>query len=87
MTDDATIIDEKSAAVSDSTRREPASNDNAETTTPGENAQGAAADKAEGRESNDDDDTEYPTKLKLALITTALCLAVFCMALVCFKQQ
>lgn len=31
----------------------------------------------------DDDDIEYPTFFKLVLITIALCLAVFCMALVC----
>jgi hypothetical protein len=32
---------------------------------------------------DDDDDFEYPTAWKLAAITTALCLSVFCMALVC----
>ena len=31
--------------------------------------------------SDDDDDFEYPTKWRLAAITTALCLSVFCMAL------
>lgn len=31
---------------------------------------------------NDDDDFEYPTKGALAAITVALCLSVFCMALV-----
>src|SRR3954469_8917101 len=34
--------------------------------------------------SAEDDDYEYPKSWKLALITTALCLSVFCMALVCF---
>lgn len=33
---------------------------------------------------DDDDDFEYPTKWKLAIITLALCLSVFCMALVSF---
>jgi hypothetical protein len=32
--------------------------------------------------SDDDDDFEYPTKWRLAAITMALCLSVFCMALV-----
>lgn len=32
--------------------------------------------------SEDDDDFEYPTSWKLAIITLALCLSVFCMALV-----
>lgn len=31
---------------------------------------------------DDDDDFEYPTKWKLTAITIALCLSVFCMALV-----
>jgi hypothetical protein len=31
---------------------------------------------------NFEDDYEYPTKMKLVLITLALCLSVFCMALV-----
>jgi len=31
---------------------------------------------------DDDDETEYPSKLPLALITVALCLAVFLVALV-----
>lgn len=31
---------------------------------------------------DDEDDFEYPTKWKLAAITVALCLSVFCMALV-----
>jgi hypothetical protein len=43
---------------------------------PGENGSG---------EESKDDESEYPNKLKLALITIALCLAVFCMALVCVK--
>jgi hypothetical protein len=43
---------------------------------PGENGSG---------EESKDDESEYPNKLKLALITIALCLAVFCMALVCLK--
>lgn len=30
----------------------------------------------------DDDETEYPSGFKLAMITIALCLSVFCMALV-----
>jgi hypothetical protein len=34
---------------------------------------------------DDDDDFEYPTKWKLAIITLALCLSVFCMALVCLS--
>jgi hypothetical protein len=38
---------------------------------------------APGSSSDDDDDNfEYPTAWKLAAITTALCLSVFCMALV-----
>lgn len=37
--------------------------------------------------SNDEeDDFEYPTKWKLAIITLALCLSVFCMALVGFQE-
>lgn len=44
-------------------------------------------DKASNRNStasasDEDDDFEYPTKGKLAAITVALCLSVFCMALV-----
>lgn len=31
---------------------------------------------------DDEDDFEYPTKWKLTIITIALCLSVFCMALV-----
>ena len=31
---------------------------------------------------DDDDNFEYPTKWKLTIITIALCLSVFCMALV-----
>jgi len=47
----------------------------------------ATASKKDGTETavnnaDEEDDTVYPTKLKLALITIALCLAVFCMALV-----
>jgi hypothetical protein len=39
---------------------------------------------APGNSSDDeDDDFEYPTAWRLAAITTALCLSVFCMALVC----
>lgn len=34
---------------------------------------------------DDEDDFEYPTKWKLAAITVALCLSVFCMALVSFS--
>jgi hypothetical protein len=34
-----------------------------------------------------EEEIEYPNNVKLALITTALCLAVFCMALVCFSMQ
>jgi hypothetical protein len=33
--------------------------------------------------SEEEDDFVYPKGLKLAAITTALCLSVFCMALVC----
>lgn len=36
----------------------------------------------EGSDDDDDDDFEYPTKWKLAATTAALCLSVFCMALV-----
>lgn len=35
-----------------------------------------------GGNSDEEDDFEYPTKWKLAIITLALCLSVFCMALV-----
>jgi hypothetical protein len=35
---------------------------------------------------DDDDDFEYPTAWRLAAITTALCLSVFCMALVRWRQ-
>ena len=44
------------------------------TSRPNSTASPAAAD--------DDDDFEYPTKWKLTAITIALCLSVFCMALV-----
>jgi len=38
--------------------------------------------------SDDDDNFEYPTKWRLTAITVALCLSVFCMALVsCFLLQ
>lgn len=37
-------------------------------------------------ENNDEDDFEYPTKWKLGAITVALCLSVFCMALVSLVQ-
>lgn len=42
-------------------------------------------EKRNSRGSNydEEDDFEYPTKWKLAIITLALCLSVFCMALVC----
>lgn len=50
-------------------------------------AQGAVAKEDGGGEESKDDEVEYPTKLKLALITTALCLAVFCMALVCLTAR
>lgn len=41
-------------------------------------------EKRNSRGSNydEEDDFEYPTKWKLAIITLALCLSVFCMALV-----
>lgn len=38
-------------------------------------------DQAKAADDDDEDDTEYPTAWKLGLITTALCLSVFCMAL------
>lgn len=40
-----------------------------------------------GPENNDEDDFEYPTKWKLGAITVALCLSVFCMALVSLVQN
>lgn len=45
-----------------------------EQTTSKRNSQASVADE--------DDDFEYPTKWRLAAITLALCLSVFCMALV-----
>ena len=40
---------------------------------------------AEPTSDDDDDNFEYPTKWRLTAITVALCLSVFCMALVsCF---
>ena len=40
-------------------------------------------EKRDSKASNsDEEDFEYPTKWKLAIITLALCLSVFCMALV-----
>lgn len=42
---------------------------------PGQDAVAAVAGEEE-------DDFEYPTKMKLVAITVALCLSVFCMALV-----
>jgi hypothetical protein len=36
----------------------------------------------DGAASDEEDDFEYPTKWRLAAITIALCLSVFCMALV-----
>jgi hypothetical protein len=44
-------------------------------------------EKRNSRGSNydEEDDFEYPTKWKLAIITLALCLSVFCMALVCLR--
>lgn len=44
-------------------------------------------EKRNSRGSNydEEDDFEYPTKWKLAVITLALCLSVFCMALVCLQ--
>jgi hypothetical protein len=41
-------------------------------------------EKRNSKSSNydEEDDFEYPTKWKLAIITLALCLSVFCMALV-----
>jgi hypothetical protein len=35
----------------------------------------------------EDDDFEYPTKWRLTAITIALCLSVFCMALVCYHRS
>ncbi|KIW01485.1 uncharacterized protein PV09_07238 [Verruconis gallopava] len=40
-----------------------------------------AQKKETGDSSEEEDDTEYPQKWRLALITIALCLSVFCMAL------
>jgi type IV secretory pathway VirB10-like protein len=34
-----------------------------------------------GEEEEEDDETRYPKAMKLTLVTVALCLAVFCMAL------
>ncbi|KAI6883300.1 MFS transporter [Hortaea werneckii] len=47
------------------------------------NDQNAAEKKIEGmeKEADEEDNTEYPKAMKLALITIALCLSVFCMAL------
>ena len=39
-------------------------------------------EEEEEEEEGNDDDFEYPTKMKLVAITVALCLSVFCMALV-----
>lgn len=50
----------------------------------GENAIESAEKKVEGIEKEADeelDDTEYPTALKLTLITIALCLSVLCMGM------
>lgn len=40
---------------------------------------------SKGSNYDEEDDFVYPTKWKLAIITLALCLSVFCMALVCFQ--
>jgi hypothetical protein len=40
-----------------------------------------AAEKKEGEEEEEEDLTEYPKSMQLALISIALCLSVFCMAL------
>ena len=59
---------------------QPATTQVAETTLPPEeqNAVEKKSDNADGAE--DEDDIEYPKAMKLTLITIALCLSVFCMA-------
>jgi len=50
----------------------------------GDEKEPGVSEKRNSKTSNNDeeDDFEYPTKWKLAIITLALCLSVFCMALV-----
>lgn len=50
---------------------------------------GEVTEKAATRtaEEEEDDENEYPAKWRLALITIALCLSVFCMALVSIEKR
>lgn len=48
--------------------------------------QHGAAEVAAG-ETTEEDEEEYPAKWRLALITMALCLSVFCMALVSLAEE
>ena len=45
------------------------------------NANVGEKSEANAGESNEEEDVDYPTSWKLALITIALCLSVFCLAL------
>lgn len=44
-------------------------------------AQGPDSDQSSSQNGSEEDDIEYPTSIKLTLITVALCLTVFCIAL------
>jgi hypothetical protein len=68
---DGSVLPSEAASVLDTTAEPKSSLDK-------EQAKEKVTPEADG----DDDDFEYPTKWRLAAITVALCLSVFCMALV-----
>ena len=78
------MMSEKAAVIVDpATVKESAIADAAEAKEMAESTNEARPTTAETDDSEEVDDTVYPTFFKVVLITIALMLAVFCMALVC----
>jgi hypothetical protein len=81
----ASLADEKMQPTTTSTAPESRSQSHDGEVTAAEkdpNVEGAAAKKqGEEEEEVEEDETEYPKSMQLALISIALCLSVFCMAL------
>jgi EmrB/QacA subfamily drug resistance transporter len=79
----ASLADEKTQPTATSTAPESRSQSHDGEVTAAEkdtNVEGAAT-KKQGEEEEEEDETEYPKSMQLALISIALCLSVFCMAL------
>lgn len=89
---ESTLVDEsvRDLTTAEDTNKEKIRNEGSNEES-GRNDAEKEATKEEGKTSSDDDaenksaepDPEYPTAFRLFLITIALCLCVFCVALVC----